>query len=89
MTELRRDYLTERWVVIAKERAMRPSDLKEKVQLASSRVCPFCPGNEYMTLPATLLYLEKNGRLVAEVEHCDERLKNWLVRVIPNMYPAL
>ncbi|MEM4446992.1 MAG: DUF4921 family protein [Candidatus Jordarchaeales archaeon] len=89
MTELRRDYLTERWVVIAKERAMRPSDLKEKVQLASSRVCPFCPGNEYMTLPATLLYLEKNGRLVAEVEHGDERLKNWLVRVIPNMYPAL
>ncbi|MBS7248571.1 MAG: DUF4921 family protein [Candidatus Jordarchaeales archaeon] len=90
MTELRRDYLAERWVVIARERAMRPSDLKvEGIHQSPSSICPFCPGNEHMTLPATLLYLERDGELVVKAESDSERLKGWLVRVIPNMYPAL
>ncbi len=90
MTELRRDYLTGRWVIIAKERGMRPSDFKSKRSLhPSSGVCPFCPGNEHMTLPATLLYLERSGKLVVEADRDDERLKGWLVRVVPNLYPAL
>ncbi|MBS7288494.1 MAG: hypothetical protein KIH01_07045 [Candidatus Freyarchaeota archaeon] len=90
MTELRRDYLAERWVIVAKERGMRPSDFKSKGGLhPSSGVCPFCPGNEHMTPPATLLYLERGGRLIVEADRDSERLKDWLVRVAPNLYPAL
>lgn len=90
MTELRRDYLTESWVIVAKERGMRPSDFKSKGALHPSiGVCPFCPGNEHMTLPAPLLYLERSGRLVVGADRDGERLKDWLVRVVPNLYPAL
>jgi len=90
LTELRRDYLAERWVIIAKERGMRPSDFKvEKASRPPSGACPFCPGNEHMTPPAKFLYLEEDGRLTVKADCDGERLKGWLVRVIPNLYPAL
>jgi UDPglucose--hexose-1-phosphate uridylyltransferase len=88
--ELRKDYLLNRWVVIATERSRRPTDLtKPKPQTANNAVCPLCVGKENMTPPAVLLYLNENG----EIKRCQdplsgERAKNWLVRVIPNIFPA-
>ncbi|MEM3464516.1 MAG: DUF4921 family protein [Candidatus Bathyarchaeia archaeon] len=87
--ELRRDYLLDRWVVIATERSRRPTDFakKEKVQ-AKAGVCPFCPGNEHMTPPAMLVYLESNGKIEKAKDENGFRHKNWLVRAFPNLYPA-
>ncbi len=90
MTELRRDYLVERWVIIAKERSKRPSDFRVgRTSQPSNSICPFCPGNEHLTSPATLLYLRKGGRIISESDRDGERVKGWLVRVVPNLYPAL
>jgi UDPglucose--hexose-1-phosphate uridylyltransferase len=87
--ELRKDYLLNRWVVIATERGRRPTDFaKQKTEPAKSAVCPLCVGNEHMTPPAVLLYLKSNGGITKTKDQDDVRPKNWLVRAIPNLYPA-
>jgi UDPglucose--hexose-1-phosphate uridylyltransferase len=47
-----------------------------------------CPGNEHMTPPAVLLYLKSGRRLRKSKDQNQVRHKNWLIRVIPNLYPA-
>jgi UDPglucose--hexose-1-phosphate uridylyltransferase len=86
--ELRKDYLLNRWVVIATERARRPTDFVKLKPESAKATCPLCPGNEHMTPPATLVYLEENGAIRKTSEPGDTRFKNWVIRSIPNMYPA-
>jgi UDPglucose--hexose-1-phosphate uridylyltransferase len=87
--ELRKDYLLNRWVVIATERSRRPTDFaKQKSEQAQSSVCPLCVGNEHLTPPAMMLYLKQNGEIKTDKDHNGQRRKNWLIRVIPNLYPA-
>src|SRR5208283_171494 len=88
--ELRKDYLLNRWVVIATERSRRPTDFsKQKSEAAPTTVCPMCVGNEGMTPPAMMLYLKDNGEVKRAQDPLDgERPKNWLIRCIPNLYPA-
>jgi UDPglucose--hexose-1-phosphate uridylyltransferase len=88
--ELRKDYLFDRWVVIATERSRRPTDLsKPKSEAAKTAVCPMCVGNENMTPPAVMHYQKENGEIKRSQDPpVGERSKNWLVRVIPNLFPA-
>ncbi len=88
--ELRKDYLLDRWVVIATERGKRPTDFaKSKPEAAKNVVCPMCVGNENMTPPALMLYQKENGEIKSGQDPLTGgRPKNWLVRVIPNLYPA-
>lgn len=82
MSELRKDPITREWVCIATERAKRPSDFAQKADhahdpRAESAVCPFCPGSEHLN-PADILVLPNGSGSGA-----------WLVRVVPNKFPAL
>jgi UDPglucose--hexose-1-phosphate uridylyltransferase len=87
--EVRKDYLLDRWVVIATARGRRPTDfVKQERQQARTSVCPMCPGNEHMTPPAFLLYLNSASGIRKAKDRDDYRNKNWLIRVIPNLYPA-
>ncbi|MCW4009371.1 MAG: galactose-1-phosphate uridylyltransferase [Candidatus Bathyarchaeota archaeon] len=87
--ELRKDYLLNRWVVIATERARRPTDFaKNKTEQPKTVNCPLCPGNEHVTPPAMLVYLPSEGGIRKDKEQGDFRSKNWLLRNIPNLYPA-
>lgn len=86
--EARKDYFLNRWVVIAKERKKRPTDFVKKERVDKEGVCPLCPGNEHMTPPAVLVYLTSDGKLIKEKDQNEFRHKNWLVRVIPNLYPV-
>ena len=59
MPELRRDPITGEWVIIASERAKRPSDFAARPQGADTddaARCPFCPGNESMTPPEIIAF---------------------------------
>src|SRR3989338_7068510 len=50
MMELRKDYVLDRWAVIAPGRNKRPRELSERAP-AGRAACYFCPGNERMTPP--------------------------------------
>src|SRR5262245_17619323 len=77
LPELRKDPVVGRWVIIATERAHRPSDFEASVD---PRTCPFCPGNEAQT-PSEIL----SGRVRAS---CAEG-PGWTYRVVPKKFPAL
>ncbi|MFQ5553190.1 MAG: galactose-1-phosphate uridylyltransferase [Thermoplasmata archaeon] len=79
MPELRKDYVTDTWVVFAPARAQRPIDTQGAVSLDdSAATCPFCPGHEHMTPPEILAY--RSG---------GSDGSSWQVRCIPNQFPAL
>ena len=86
--EVRKDYLLNRWVVIAKERKKRPTDFVKKAIKKKEGICPLCSGNERMTPPAVLVYLSSKGDIRKERDQNGYRHKDWLVRVVPNLYPA-
>jgi UDPglucose--hexose-1-phosphate uridylyltransferase len=81
LPELRKDPITGRWVIIATDRAKRPTDfVREKVQIRGSGFCPFCYGNEGKTPPEIHAY------------RSDGSAKDgpgWTLRIVPNKFPAL
>ena len=80
MPELRKDPLTERWVIVAPERADRPHAFLKPQGEGDQASCPFCPGNEAMT----------TSELYAVREPGSQRNgPGWSLRVIPNRFPAL
>lgn len=80
MPELRKDPIIGRWVIIATERAKRPSDFKVTHEKPKGGFCPFCEGNEDKTPPEIMAY-RKNGS--------QPNTPGWIVRVVPNKFPAL
>ncbi len=81
MPELRKDPITGRWVIIATDRARRPSDfVRDPVTIRGGRFCPFCEGNEDKT-PPEILGWRRNG--------AGSNQRGWSLRVVPNKFPAL
>jgi len=74
--------------VIASQRKKRPTDFTKAKEEKKSSVCPFCPGNEHLTPPATLVYLREGNVIKKERDENTSHHKNWIVRCIPNLYPA-
>lgn len=70
---IREDPLTGDRRIIASVRSRRPHFIKEVVEEEPFQ-CPFCPGNESLT-PKELFLVKGESR--------------WLVRVIPNKFPAI
>ena len=83
MPELRKDPITREWVIIASERARRPSDFvtaSVQDEKGGSGVCPFCPGNEALTPPEILAFRDPSS---------PRDGPGWWIRVVPNKFPAL
>ncbi|MCL2349760.1 MAG: hypothetical protein FWC50_16035 [Planctomycetaceae bacterium] len=90
MSEYRHDPLTDRWVIIAEERANRPNqfDVNEKyfAQKTNNKDdsvidgCPFCPGHEADT-PSELDAFRVNSR--------KPNANDWETRVVSNRFPAI
>ena len=81
MPEFRRDPIVGRWVIIATERAKRPSDVVRPHESTPARLCPFCPGHEDKTPREVYV----SGRPPSAPPNGP----GWKVRVVPNRYPAL
>ena len=83
MPELRKDPIIGRWVIVATERAKRPSDFsyreEERTQTTPQK-CPFCEGNESLT-PPEIYALRKKGT--------QPNTPGWEIRVIPSIAPFL
>jgi UDPglucose--hexose-1-phosphate uridylyltransferase len=88
VNEMRKDYILDRWVVIAAQRKRRPTDFIKAKKETGPSVCPFCPGNEHMTPSAIMVYLKADDKIIRDRDRDDFRHKNWLVRCFPNLYPA-
>jgi len=80
MSELRRDPVTGRWVIISTDPHKRPQDFRlPQEPPPSGGFCPFCEGNESHTPKEILSYRRSGG----------PNGDGWDVRVIPNRFPAL
>jgi len=88
INEMRKDYLLDRWTVIATQRKKRPVDFVRTPEKRETAVCALEPGNEHMTPPAVLVYLPTEEGIKKDKDQNGFRHKNWLVRVVPNLYPA-
>lgn len=86
--EMRKDYLLDRWTVIATQRKKRPVDFVKAPEKREAGGCALEPGNEHMTPPAVLVYLPAEEGIKKDKDLNGLRHKNWLVRVVPNLYPA-
>jgi UDPglucose--hexose-1-phosphate uridylyltransferase len=89
VNEMRKDYLLERWAVIATERKKRPTDFAKPREPVKVGNCPFELGNEDKTPAAELVYLRgKDGKIRKAQDKDGFRHKDWLVRCFPNLFPA-
>jgi UDPglucose--hexose-1-phosphate uridylyltransferase len=81
MSELRKDPVTGRWVIISTDRRKRPTDFRlESVHVLPDPDCPFCEGHEEMT-PSEVLAIGRDGG--------GPDTPGWRLRVIPNQFPVL
>ena len=80
MSELRRDQIIGRWVIIATERGKRPVDFSSPEPTKEKGFCPFCAGNEDKTPAEVLAYRPADTAPNSE---------GWRIRVVPNKFPAL
>jgi len=80
MSELRKDPVTDRWVIISTERGKRPSDFASVPLSDKAVLCPFCYGYEDKT-PPEIFCIREPGTA--------PNTKGWRVRVVANKFPAL
>ncbi|MEE9224941.1 MAG: galactose-1-phosphate uridylyltransferase [Bacteroidota bacterium] len=84
MPELRQSRATKDWVIVARERAMRPQDFVRSSPRnhlpEHDSTCPFCPDNEHMTPPEIFAF--RSGL-------SESNTKGWRLRIISNKYAAL
>jgi UDPglucose--hexose-1-phosphate uridylyltransferase len=82
VSELRRDPLDQRWIIVAPERSRRPRGALGLGTTPPEVVdpCPFCPGHEALTPPEILAIRDAGG-------HANG--PGWHVRVFANQFPSL
>ena len=75
MPELRKDPIIGRWVIVATERAKRPSDFRYQVEYEKPEDCHLCEGHEDKT-PPEIMAIRKDGTKANE--------PGWEARIIPS-----
>jgi UDPglucose--hexose-1-phosphate uridylyltransferase len=80
MSELRKDPVSGRWVIISVERGKRPTDFSMRVSPKKMGFCAFCNGNEHTTPPEIM---------AVRPEGSNPNSAGWSIRVVPNKFPAL
>lgn len=75
-SEIRKDYIQEKYVIIAPSRRLRPGadKIEKEIRIVGERKCVFCP--EEMNNRKDFIYRSPDG-------------KDWSLAVIPNIYPAV
>ena len=76
---MRKDYVSERFTIIAKKEETYKDPKKS----------PYAPGNEAMTKPAILALVAKDGMLQRLQDSEGEYIKGWSIRVFENSQPIV
>ena len=80
MSELRRDPIVGRWVIVDTDHPNKPEDFEHEPHGWRGGICPFCYGNESLTPPEIDAIRDA---------HTRPNTPGWQVRVVPNKFPAL
>ena len=80
MSELRRDPIVGRWVIVDTDHPSKPEDFEHEPHTWREGTCPFCYGNESQTPPEIDSIRDP---------HTKPDTSGWQVRVVPNKFPAL
>jgi len=80
MSELRRDPIVGRWVIVDTDHPNKPEDFEHEPHNWKGGICPFCYGNEAMTPPEIEAIRDP---------HTSPNTSGWQVRVVSNKFPAL
>lgn len=80
MSTLRKDPITQSWVIFSEERYVTPQVSSAPPSYPSTEVCPFCAGHEEMTPPEITAVRPQGTR---------EDGPGWGVRTIPNQFAVL
>ncbi len=78
--EIRKDYIQEKYVIIAPRRGKRPHDMEKAMPGTPVKKadCVFCPEN-----------IDKTGQVLLTVKKTKEAKEPWAVKVIANKFPAV
>lgn len=74
MSELRKEPISRRWILIAPERRHNEG----KTEVSDEKVCPFCKGNEEMT-----------PREIERLRWTSKKDSDWDLRIIPDKFALL
>jgi UDPglucose--hexose-1-phosphate uridylyltransferase len=80
MSELRRDMISGRWVIVDTDHPNKPEDFEYEQYIPKGGTCPFCYGSEHMTPPEIEAFRDRST---------SPNTSGWQVRVVPNKFPAL
>jgi UDPglucose--hexose-1-phosphate uridylyltransferase len=80
---LRKDYVLDKFVIVPRLTENREGDTKLDVS------CPYCPGNESMTEPASIALVAKDGMLQRLSDTEENIVCDWCVRVFQSDVPAV
>jgi UDPglucose--hexose-1-phosphate uridylyltransferase len=80
MSELRRDPIVGRWIIVDTEHPSKPEDFEHEPHTWRGGTCPFCYGNESLTPPEIDSIRDP---------HTRPNTPGWQVRVVSNKFPAL
>lgn len=80
MSELRRDPIGGRWIIVDTDHPSQPKDFEYDPQAYQGGACPFCYGSESIT-PSEIECIRDPGTM--------PNTAGWQVRVIANKFPAL
>ncbi|HLD83169.1 MAG TPA: galactose-1-phosphate uridylyltransferase, partial [Candidatus Omnitrophota bacterium] len=80
MSELRRDPIGGRWVIVDTDHPSVPEEFEYEPHTFRGGTCPFCYGNEAMT-PPEIEAIREHGTAA--------NTSGWQVRVVSNKFPAL
>ena len=79
MGNLRKDYVSERFVIVDQSESKKPKTKKN----------PYKSGNESMTKPSVLSLVQKDGMLQRLQDDENDFVKGWCVRVFPAEKPCV
>jgi len=79
MGDMRKDYVSERFMIIS----------KKEDKITDPKKSPFSPGNESMTNPSVLSLVAKDGMLQRLQDDDEDYVENWSIRVFESKNPIV
>ncbi len=79
-SEVRKDYIQEKYVIIAPRRGQRPHDVErpERLRPAKKEECVFCPER-----------IDKVSKVLTTIKLTKELGEPWAIKVVANKFPAV